>query len=69
MTDRYEPKAKVLCSSCGWIEENKTEFLNIEEDMQGRDVITFRCPGCEQIHKSLSYNLVAVSEVIKEFPK
>ena len=38
-----EPKIKVLCKKCGWVDESTVEFVNIEEDMQGRDVLTFVC--------------------------
>ena len=33
----------VNCKRCGWVNEKDTEFLNIAEDMQGKDVLTFRC--------------------------
>ena len=28
------------------------EFLDISEDIQGRDVVTYRCPACGQKHTS-----------------
>lgn len=36
-----------------WVEESDVEVANIEEDIQGRDVLTFRCPVCAEYHKSL----------------
>ena len=36
-----------------WINENTVECVNIEEDFQGRDVVTFECPLCKATHKSL----------------
>lgn len=32
--------------------EEEVEFLNIEEDIQGQDLLTFLCPKCRAIHKS-----------------
>ena len=34
---------------------NYVEFLDIEEDIQGRDVIYFVCPVCEAHHHSHIY--------------
>lgn len=31
------------------------EFLNIEEDIQGRDVMTFRCPISDTTQNSLVF--------------
>ncbi len=42
---QYELKAKVMCHTCkAWINVDDCQFLNIEEDIQGRDTMTFRCP-------------------------
>ena len=46
----------VICPECG--EEHlttKVEFLNIEEDIQGRDVMHYTCPITKQPTKSLVY--------------
>ena len=43
----------VACPTCQVeYKSNKVEFLNIEEDMQGRDLMTFRCPQCKEAVKS-----------------
>lgn len=35
----------VRCSECGECHEpDEVEFVNIEEDIQGRDLLTFICP-------------------------
>ena len=35
----------VRCMACGeWHYTDEVEFLNVEEDMQGRDNMTFVCP-------------------------
>ncbi len=50
----YEPAVQVYCPEDQiWIDETTVETLNIEEDIQGRDVLTFKCPGCHQEHRSL----------------
>lgn len=47
------PKAAVYCPSCNeWHQADKVEFLNIEEDIQGRDQMTFTCPSCKYRVKS-----------------
>jgi len=52
----YERKITLLCPECGIRnEEDIVEFLNIEEDMQGRDVLTFKCHYCGKPVKSLRY--------------
>jgi len=34
------------------LEEEKTEFVNIEEGPSGEDILTFICPKCGKEHKS-----------------
>lgn len=38
-----------------WVDVEDVKFLNIEEDVQGRDVMTFECPKCGESHKSLVF--------------
>ena len=38
-----------------WVDVEDVKFLNIEEDVQGRDVMTFECPNCGESHKSLVF--------------
>ena len=38
-----------------WVDVESVTFLNIEEDFEGRDVMTFVCPKCGNSHKSLVY--------------
>ena len=35
------------------IPEDEVDCTNIEEDMQGRDVVTFDCPNCGEEDTSL----------------
>lgn len=47
---------KVICSECS--EEHsvsEVEFINVEEDLQGRDCLTFVCPVTKTEVKSLVY--------------
>ena len=45
-----------ICKSCG---EKHLPFeiktLNIEEDFEGRDVVTFECPETKEVTKSFIY--------------
>jgi uncharacterized Zn finger protein len=43
---------RVRCSECGDIDERDVEILNVEEGMQGEDVLTFVCPNCGCLRKS-----------------
>ena len=46
----------VVCTECS--EEHSTEsikFLNVEEDIQGRDIMHFECPVTNLEAKSLVY--------------
>jgi hypothetical protein len=46
----------VNCLKCGEHHSTKeVEFLNIEEDIQGRDLMTFMCPVVEEETKSLVF--------------
>jgi len=46
----------VKCTECSKNHlTSKVEFLNIEEDMQGRDVMHYTCPITKQPTKSLVY--------------
>jgi len=47
----YKKRIKVKCSKCGWLYEDDVEFINIEEDIQGADVLTFKCK-CGKVRKS-----------------
>jgi len=52
----YRKLIKVYCTECKeWHDEKKVEFLDIEEDIQGADVMTFRCPDCGTRQKSRRY--------------
>jgi hypothetical protein len=43
----------VVCKACGNEHETRdVEFLNVEEDIQGRDVIEFKCPETGTVQKS-----------------
>jgi len=48
----YTPEITVICRNCGTVKEVDTEFINIEEDIQGADVLTFKCPTCNTVQKS-----------------
>lgn len=50
---QYEPKVKVTCPTCkNMFNEDAVEFINIEEDIQGRDLLTFKCPVCNEPKKA-----------------
>jgi len=36
-----------------WIPESDVKVLDVEEDIQGRDKLTFKCPECGKQHTSL----------------
>lgn len=47
---------KVNCSKCKqMVDEQDTTFVNIEEDFEGHDVLTFVCPICGTTQKSKRY--------------
>jgi hypothetical protein len=37
------------------VKEDKVESVDIREDFQGRDVLTFKCPECGKTHESLRF--------------
>ena len=50
---KYKKVINVNCSKCRkWVDEKLTTFVNIEEDFQGCDVLTFICPYCRTEQKS-----------------
>jgi len=53
-SDWYGERVIRVHLPCNWdlVAESNVEILNIEEDIQGRDVLTFTCPACGQAHKS-----------------
>jgi len=54
---QFQRKIQVYCSHCKmWINEDTTEFVNIEEGMQGEDKLTFKCPDCGQTSTSRRYS-------------
>ena len=44
------------CTQGERILESDVHLTNIEEDIQGRDVVTFDCPRCGHEHRSLRFN-------------
>ena len=43
----------VFCKKCSeWMGENETKFEGNEEDFQGRNLLTFKCPDCKTTQKS-----------------
>lgn len=43
----------VVCKACGENHETSdVEFLNVEEDIQGRDVMEFKCPKTDTVQQS-----------------
>lgn len=49
----FERKVKVVLSCNGdYVNEDEVEFLDICEDFQGRDKVTFVCPECGETHTS-----------------
>ncbi len=39
------------------VDEQTIQVENIEEDFQGRDLLTFRCNSCGELHKSFRIGL------------
>jgi hypothetical protein len=49
----YAPKAHVILScNRAYHDADDVEFLDISEDIQGRDIMTFTCPVCGETHSS-----------------
>jgi len=42
----------VQCPRCGTHEPSHVEFVNVEEDIQGRDIMTYRCPVSNEVYSS-----------------
>ena len=43
----------VFCEKCSeWVAEADTKFVSIEEDFQGKDLLTYICPYCKSSQKS-----------------
>ena len=43
----------VFCKNCNeWMAEGDTKFEGVEEDFQGRDLLTFKCPTCKTSQES-----------------
>jgi hypothetical protein len=38
------------------MDESEVEFLDIEEDNMGSDVLYFKCPVCKKQHTSLRFS-------------
>jgi hypothetical protein len=56
MTGCVRMSAMVYCAGCEEkVPVKGVEFLNIEEDIQGRDIMTFKCNLCDETHKGLVY--------------
>lgn len=51
--EEYEPPVVVVLSCTqDRVPETTVTAENIEEDILGRDILTFRCPKCGESHRS-----------------
>jgi len=49
----YERPIRVYCDTCKeFIDEKRVKFINIEEGIQGEDILTFKCPDCSSVCSS-----------------
>ncbi len=47
--EKYETSILVICPHCKqYLNEEEVEFINLEEDMEGKDRLTFKCPLCHK---------------------
>lgn len=49
----YPPVCVILSCSGDKVPETEVAFENVESNVFGEDVLTFVCPQCGQIHKSV----------------
>jgi hypothetical protein len=47
-------RVRLACSG-DMVSESNVKFEGIEEDIEGRDILTFGCPECGEIHRSLRF--------------
>lgn len=52
---QYARQIKVRLCDGSAVPETSVNIANIEEDMLGRDVVTFKCPRCGCAHRSLRF--------------
>ena len=53
MSNSSQRQTEVYCSKCaGWVDCESMVFLDIEEDITGRDLVTFVCKWCGDTNKS-----------------
>jgi hypothetical protein len=45
------PHVRLSCDG-EWVPVSSTTFIGIQEDMVGRDVLTYLCPECNTEHSS-----------------
>jgi len=56
MKYKYEKAIYVNCTFCkDRYDEKEVKFIDIEEDIQGRDIMTFECPVCKNEVRSLRF--------------
>lgn len=53
--DELPRSTVVLTCNSQHVAADDVAFLDVAEDAQGRDVMTFTCPKCQEVHKSLIY--------------
>jgi len=46
---------QVFCSTCGWVDVEDVDFVDIEEGPQGEDRMEFVCHECGETHESAVY--------------
>ncbi len=52
--DAFDAPVRVVLPCTGErVPEDQVTFEDIEENFEGRDVLTFTCPRCGDTHKSL----------------
>ena len=51
--EAHGPSITVNCPTCGRMDEQDVEFLDISEGLMGEDRLKFRCPTCHEIRESV----------------
>ena len=50
--DFLQPIQVRLACTRELVDEDSVKFEDIAEDMEGRDILTFTCPKCRELHQS-----------------
>ena len=48
----FKKNGRLWCTKGVWVDASDQCYISVDKDMYWKDVVTFRCASCNEVHKS-----------------